>query len=743
MEETMRALPILGLLAAFLLVKLSGSSHLFGDQPIVGNPFLNENWWTRMFDLTTVLGEIIVFVFYWYKFNEWAGAGEAPKGFRPRPARHFTTWLRYLGWNTLYGLIMVGSYALIVYFPDFVSRLVDAFAGASTTLNAPLAGITDFQGLLHSIFPQDELGVHDPVEPATLAPYAVMLTTVVWAGMKPFSEFERRLRLRLQEHAAIPTQARRLVEAFQQEENSFVPEKDLVDEVVRHLESHSLEAQDFTDTGDSLWFIYARTRYLHHLLLKYNRSPLFARLAERYDAEFKDLEQSMLRLRRRVAQRIEDIQELVIEEQSGEENGAAAGAGGRKNQRKQKATLKKSELWLAEFLERANKSQVSYFQRQQEELRAALEATSRDVVQLIVCGVLAVGRSLTQRRDLLTAFGLKEKDRISIQLDSVTLTWVAGGALLIVFLCSTVYFFALNVFDGTQLAEMTKNLKNDYLNVIPRDMHMVLWWSVIACLMHLLGLAGGYVQQRSLETSRERLQIGKPRPLAPRAQVAEATWAASFGFSLTICMLAALAAAAGRFEILHNCWWWATVPGVTAFFAALYTQKVERLSRQLNVLFWMQGAATGTVSILVFILLYSDVLWGKAAQQLSRDAQLSILAFGLYVGITTAILGLALGKILHMWVTVERYAGQSDRRHSIRRSFLFKRAIWRTGSAELPVRAVVLSSSGGELTSATPLEAESEGQVEIAGEKPRRARILRNDPEDSHRFFIRFLEEAA
>jgi len=332
-------------------------------------------------------------------------------------------------------------------------------------------------------------------------------------------------------------------------------------------------------------------------------------------------------------------------------------------------------------------------------LRAVLEATSRDVVQLIVCGVLAVGRSLTQRRDLLTAFGFKEKDRVSIQLDSVTLTWVAGGALLIVFLCSTVYFFALNAFDGTQLAGMARDLKNDHLNVIPRDMHMVLWWSVIACLMHLLTLTGGYVLQRSLENSRERLQIGRPRPLAPRAQVAEAIWAASFGFSLTIYMLAALAAAAGRFETLNNCWWWATVPGVTAFFAALYTQKVERLSRQLNLFFWMQGAVTGLVSILVFILLYSDALWGKVAQQLSGDAQLSVLAFGLYVGITKAILGLALGRILHMWVTSERYAGQSDRRMAKDGVFCSNEPIhpfwlWVCGQMRLPFLPATKASRG-------------------------------------------------
>ncbi len=738
----MRALPILSLLAAFLLVKLSGSPSLAVEHQIVGNPILHEDWWNSVFDLTTVLGEIIVFIFYWFKFNEWAGAGEAPVGFHPRPARHFTTWLRYLGWNTLYGLLMVGSYSLIVFFPDLVSRLIDAFAGASINLNSQVHSVTVFQELLHTIFPQNGLGVHDPVQTATLAPYAVMLTTVVWAGMRPFSEFERRLRLRLQERAAIPTQARQLIEAFQKDENSFVPEKDIVVEVIKHMESHSLEVQDFSDSGESLWFLYARTRYLYHLLLKYNRSPVFSRLAERYIAEFKDLEESMSRLQGQIAQRIADIQELIFDEQRKEKSAQTDEQIGLEKKRMPKSTLKKSELWLTEFLERASKSQVSYFRKQQEELRVALDAASWDVVQLIVCGVLAVGRSLTHRRDLLEAFGLKEKDRISIQLDSVTLTWVAGGALLIVFLCSTVYFFAQSAINGVQLTELAKKLNNNHLNVIPKDMHTVLSWSVSACLMHLLAIAGGYVLQRSLETNRERLRIGKPRSLMPRAQMAEAIWSASFGFSLNIFLIGAFAAAAGRFQSLGTNWWWAAVPGVTAFFAALYTQKVDRSSHQLISLRFMQGAATGLMAILIFALLYTDALWGASGQQVPGKAKLCILIFGLYVGVTTTILGLALGKILHIWVTAERYAGQSDRRRDKRRSFLFKKAVWRTDSGELLVRAVSVSSSGAELMSPTPLEIESEGQVEIVGKNPRRARVLRNDSENSRHCYVQFLEES-
>ena len=48
------------------------------------------------------VGGLFVFIFYWVKFNEWAGKGQSPQGFRPRPVRYFTTWYRYFAWKFLW-----------------------------------------------------------------------------------------------------------------------------------------------------------------------------------------------------------------------------------------------------------------------------------------------------------------------------------------------------------------------------------------------------------------------------------------------------------------------------------------------------------------------------------------------------------------------------------------------------------------------------------------------------------------
>ena len=97
-----------------------------------------------------------------------------------------------------------------------------------------------------------------------------------------------------------------------------------------------------------------------------------------------------------------------------------------------------------------------------------------------------------------------------------------------------------------------------------------------------------------------------------------------------------------------------------------------------------------------------------------------------------------------MWVMAERYAGQLNRRSNKRqRFFLFKRAKWRTDSGELLVRALSISSSGAELKATRPLEVESEGHIEIAGRKARRARVLRNNDQDPRRCYVQFLMDAA
>ncbi len=718
----MRILPILGLLAAFLLIKLSGNADLLEKYTMVG---YREGDGSGFLGLTTILGYLIVFFFYWFKFNEWAGAGAAPKGFRPRPARHFTTWLRFLGWNSFYGLLMVGVYSVIVFFPDLIFRLLASFSDASTAVNAPIPILPALLKVFGRMPYPGELNGLDPVSPVDIAPYAVMITTVVWAGMRPFSEFERRFRLRLQERAAIPTEAKTLIETFESEMDSFVPEAKVIEEILKEQQGRLFEADDFNDSGETLWFLMARAQYLYHLLQKYNREPVFARLAERYDDEFMDVKAKMARLHVLAEQRIADINKTIHDEQISQPVDATHSATTNLQKTFHKETLKSAEQLLSEQLESATKFKRIYFQKQEKDLMNAVKETSEDIVRLIVCSVLAVARSTQHCRDLLKAFGLKQCNRIPRQLDTVVVTLIAGGALSITFFCSLIYY------------TIEKKFGTGNARIVPEDIDGVLYWAVTATLMHLLATVGGYFCQRTLEIGKARLQIGemKARPLAVRAQVSEALWSATFGFSLNVFLLGALNAYGGTFETLNTLWWWAFVPTVTAFFAALYTQRVERSRYQLSWLVWAQGTATGLVSLLVFYLLFSDVL-------------ADVWLFGAYLTITTVILGLALSTILQQWVEgIEKPAdklGAPDQRKERRWRPLFRRAKWRSAKGEeWPARVLNVSSLGAELRMRTPLKVESEGVVKIIGREEQRARVVRKDHLDAHRIYVQFLGNAA
>lgn len=703
----MRYLSFLGIVAAFFLVRFAGNPI---DKSVVGftNTHPNTLAWV-------VCGGVIVFIFYWIKFNEWAGEGQAPPGFRPRPVRHFTTWIRYLGWNSLYGSIMAGAYCTIVFFPDIVLQFVNLFAN-----NIQLLSLNDLFRNLQAV-------ATNPEGTLQLVPYAVMVTTAVWAGMPPFSRFEERIRLRWQENASIPLQARQLMEAFEEEidgETNFTPDPKTVRVIIKKLDNTALTIEDFFQPGHDSWFLYGRVNYLFYMLEKHNRSPLFSRLATRYGSELTDLEKTMGNLHAMVEQRIGDIIDLCEHDQV---NGLCQVEADQQPgfTEKRRPTLKQAELWLDNYLGNASKAERAYFKWQKESLLQSLYQVSQDITQLIVCGVLAVGRSIGRRRALLSSFGLKNTDRISIQLDFVTLVLISLSTVGIVFFCSTVY----------QMVQKYLKYTGD---LVPEDLTNVLIWSVFAGLMHLTAIGGGYIVQRALENDRESIRTGEDTELPFRTQMAEAIWAALFGVSLNVYLIGFFLALNHQFHQLVDIWWWAIVPGVTAFFAALYTQNVRRSEPEMRKLLYWQGALTGVMALFIFTIINYEQLIRVDNVEKGTDI-MSYVVFGIYSVITTVILGTALGKSLNIWVVAERYSGNANRRSNMRKNYFYKHGKWRSDDGEITVRAMSVSDSGAELKSAEPLAANSTGLFQLSGHGAKKAVVLRNDDNDNRVCFVKFV----
>jgi hypothetical protein len=119
-----------------------------------------------------------------------------------------------------------------------------------------------------------------------------------------------------------------------------------------------------------------------------------------------------------------------------------------------------------------------------------------------------------------------------------------------------------------------------------------------------------------------------------------------------------------------------------------------------------------------------------------------MLAFLVYSGITTSLIGLALALILREWVRAEqRHGGEIDRRGN-RRQYESE-AQWQDAGQTLEVRTCTISDNGAEITATAGLEVGGEGKIRILPDAPRLARIIRQDEKDTNRYYIGFLQGAA
>ena len=586
-------------------------------------------------------GGLFVFIFYWVKFNEWAGKGQSPEGFRPRPVRYFTTWYRYLAWNSFYAMMMTFVYALFMFFPTQIIQFINHYEQF------------DVFGVLNNFVLEADL-LNNSTD--MMVPWVIILLTFVWSGMTPCARIEKRIRRYLQENASIPSQARQLIDAFEDDEINFSPNQDVRDKVIKKMAPNILTPDDFNEPGNSLWFHYARILYLYHVLVKLNHSKICSKLRERYLNEFNELDASVDRLRNNVQQRVDDIQELCF--------------GGFHHN----FNLRTAELALDKYLNpqktsnpesKASKAEKAYFSRQKNELQNELDVVSRDVIQLIVCSVLGVGFSRDARRALLGRFGLVNTDKfVGYQLDWQIMTLAASGAVGIVIVCTIGYLICQSVFLTEILGKSP---------IIPSGPAEAVLWSLYAGLMHSIAIGGGYFMQQSLEINRQKNAENQRPELPMGAQTAEALWVASFGFILNVIVIGLILFSQDRGDAFSTNLWWAGVPSVTAFFAALYTQNTQRSEADFQKLFFWQGICTGLMAVFIlFVVHYDNFMAYVFLPESVTSFGKMYLIYTVYAVFTCSLLGWWLGKIFKAWVLAEKYMGNANRREGVRRRYWFK-----------------------------------------------------------------------
>ena len=124
---------------------------------------------------------------------------------------------------------------------------------------------------------------------------------------------------------------------------------------------------------------------------------------------------------------------------------------------------------------------------------------------------------------------------------------------------------------------------------------------------------------------------------------------------------------------------------------------------------------------------------------------MAMAKYGVYVVMTSAIIGLALSFIMRDWVILERYGGSNDRRKA-KRSKAKGDASWLSDSETdttpetMAMQLLTLSDTGAELICSTPPADEETGQLILPERDPCRVQVVYSDRE---RCYVKFLKEAA
>ena len=219
--------------------------------------------------------------------------------------------------------------------------------------------------------------------------------------------------------------------------------------------------------------------------------------------------------------------------------------------------------------------------------------------------------------------------------------WAWRAALTLaasVFSCSVVYLLVTRFFLPE--AQASSDVCSPYSAAVPKGFGEAALWTFYATLMHLLGIIGGYLMQKSVMVSRQQIFNGGEKEL----KLSDLAECAALGFCLNIFLFIVILFSRGQLDTFRYTWHWAFIPAITAGFMGYYiVRSCESNSGKFK---WalIQGAATGVAAVFVFFGIH-DI---RFLMELENCRSLCI--YFIYCVITTLILGTALGVILQEWI---------------------------------------------------------------------------------------------
>lgn len=156
-------------------------------------------------------------------FNSWTKQYAEKFGYTDEP-RHYTTFLRFNAFRTLYIIAMMMGYFVIVLFPDFI---------------------------LLAFGDQIPKGTMDQI-PKQINLWAALIITGLVPYFPGIRKAESKLREGIQKKAFTPTKARTFITILKNHAAAFIPRSDMIDVVREKIGKEKNLAADFTHTGTDL-----------------------------------------------------------------------------------------------------------------------------------------------------------------------------------------------------------------------------------------------------------------------------------------------------------------------------------------------------------------------------------------------------------------------------------------------------------------------------------------------------------
>ena len=373
-----------------------------------------------------VIAVLVVALIFMRRFADWAHASDKPTSFPPRPARHFTSWLRYQTWAGLYALSAVALFLFAFVFPQFVEftfRFVAAISGPSTDVPLPPLALE----------PPDGVDVTQQLVWAAGFLYLMAALPV----LEPF------VRARFQRWALIPARASELASTICQDFDTFKPSEDRGQRFLKFTGKKNIlpttsVAELVSHDDDGFLELYPRIEYIRWCLRDGVLPPHLKAAMRDYAHDLEDIDQTLLHLRSEIRQFGDALQPLLHPEHAAKltelhrklgidwslgdpvavtlfddalttmRRSAVAVRGGLAEAPGPALEPERHDALRAVDDTARNRAMelalIDYMTRRLAALRAECERTYRHLVQVVVCTVL--GSSAIDPRRTLRSFGL-------------------------------------------------------------------------------------------------------------------------------------------------------------------------------------------------------------------------------------------------------------------------------------------------------------------------------------------------